>query len=330
MSSMLRPFESDFTAYEDDAMTITNNNLTGLTIVTRYSRNDQGRDFVIGDLHGCRPLLERLLDHVNFDPVSDRVFSTGDLVDRGPDVAGCLALLKEDWFHSVMGNHEWMLIRYLEARQRGSQSEESLDALDHLLINGGQWVLFYEDDTGNNLSDWLPLLKRLPMISSVGISKQSDRFHVTHGDLMLENHDILTDDQIDQIEEPPAPTINQDIFDDWDEQEVMTRAIWSRRLFHSPGHYESTIMLRQLSLVYAGHTPTLKPKLCASHLFIDGGSFLAYRNADSQNQNGLYMIEHRQKCFFNNGEHIIESPVTNGLSDYIEYFSRGDHDAETT
>ena len=75
----------------------------------QYDRNTEGRDFVIGDLHGCyKHLMDKLLD-VNFNEEVDRVFSVGDLVDRGPESLECLRLTKEPWFHAVMGNHEDMM-----------------------------------------------------------------------------------------------------------------------------------------------------------------------------------------------------------------------------
>lgn len=40
----------------------------GLRLVQRLPANDGGRDFVVGDLHGCRAELERLLRLVDFDP----------------------------------------------------------------------------------------------------------------------------------------------------------------------------------------------------------------------------------------------------------------------
>ena len=40
-------------------------------LIKRISQNTAGRDFVIGDLHGCLPLLQRLMDCVNFDPAQD-------------------------------------------------------------------------------------------------------------------------------------------------------------------------------------------------------------------------------------------------------------------
>lgn len=72
--------------------------------------NTEGRDFIVGDLHGCYDELMRLLTHVNFNPKSDRIFSTGDLVDRGPKSLECLSLLAKPWFHAVLGNHEDVLL----------------------------------------------------------------------------------------------------------------------------------------------------------------------------------------------------------------------------
>jgi serine/threonine protein phosphatase 1 len=71
-----------------------------------YQENTRGRDFVIGDLHGCIDALHRKMDKKNFDQSVDRIFATGDLVDRGPQSEKCLDLLDEPWFVSVMGNHE--------------------------------------------------------------------------------------------------------------------------------------------------------------------------------------------------------------------------------
>ncbi len=72
--------------------------------------NDRGRDFCIGDLHGCRGMLDRLLEAVEFDRQCDRLLSVGDLIHRGPESAACLRLAEEPWFFPVMGNHEAMQI----------------------------------------------------------------------------------------------------------------------------------------------------------------------------------------------------------------------------
>lgn len=46
--------------------------------------NRRGRDFIVGDLHGQKALLERALPLVNFDPAADRLIALSDLIDRGP------------------------------------------------------------------------------------------------------------------------------------------------------------------------------------------------------------------------------------------------------
>ncbi len=70
--------------------------------------NIRGRDFCIGDLHGCHTMLNRLLEAVRFDVAKDRLFSVGDLVHRGPSSVECLKLAEKSWFFPVMGNHEAM------------------------------------------------------------------------------------------------------------------------------------------------------------------------------------------------------------------------------
>ena len=59
--------------------------------LTVLPENDRGRDFVVGDLHGCYDALMRQLDARGFDPAADRLLSVGDLVDRGPDSRRCLS-----------------------------------------------------------------------------------------------------------------------------------------------------------------------------------------------------------------------------------------------
>ena len=280
-----------------------------MPLIQRFPCNSKGRDFVIGDLHGCLPLLQQLLNHVQFDPALDRVFSTGDLIDRGPDSAGCLELLKQDWFHTVMGNHELMLIRYLESVSHDSQSDETLTALEHLLINGGDWILLYEKRAGQTLANWLLALKRLPMLINVGSAAAPDRFHVTHGDLLLQRGRMLSDDLIDALEKTEDSETNRLIFDGLPASVVMDRSVWSRRLFKHPGHYETMRYLKRLSLVYVGHTMIAKPRLLASHLFIDGGAFLAGR-AEEQAGHGLNLIDHQRRIrYWTNGRELVASPL---------------------
>ncbi|MDM4772856.1 metallophosphoesterase [Solimonas sp. SE-A11] len=71
-------------------------------------KNRRGRDFCIGDLHGCYAMLNRLLEAACFDSGRDRLLSVGDLVHRGPSSVECLKMAEKSWFFPVMGNHEAM------------------------------------------------------------------------------------------------------------------------------------------------------------------------------------------------------------------------------
>jgi serine/threonine protein phosphatase 1 len=64
---------------------------------------------VIGDIHGCRDLLERLLARLGDMPV----LVLGDVVDRGSDARGVVDALVARGASGVLGNHEEWLLAWL-------------------------------------------------------------------------------------------------------------------------------------------------------------------------------------------------------------------------
>ncbi|RME81350.1 MAG: diadenosine tetraphosphatase, partial [Zetaproteobacteria bacterium] len=68
------------------------------------------RLFVIGDLQGCAPELERWLETVGFRTGQDRLVAVGDLVARGPDSLRTLRTLRALGAEAVLGNHDLHLI----------------------------------------------------------------------------------------------------------------------------------------------------------------------------------------------------------------------------
>jgi len=82
----------------------------------RLPANHRGRDFLVGDVHGCFDLVLRAMDRAAFDPSRDRIIAVGDLVDRGPHSHRALRFLSYDWVACVRGNHEDLILR-LHAQQ---------------------------------------------------------------------------------------------------------------------------------------------------------------------------------------------------------------------
>lgn len=80
--------------------------------VQRFAKNTEGRDIAVGDIHGHVSRFLLALKSIDFNPAKDRLFSVGDLVDRGPESHRCDELLAFPWFHAVQGNHEDFAIRW--------------------------------------------------------------------------------------------------------------------------------------------------------------------------------------------------------------------------
>lgn len=98
-------------------------------LVKRFTANTAGRDLIVGDIHGYFSKLVRELEEIGFDPSRDRLFSVGDLVDRGPESDQALEWLALPWFHAVAGNHEDYAIRFPLGH---------MDPINYAM-NGGAW-----------------------------------------------------------------------------------------------------------------------------------------------------------------------------------------------
>jgi hypothetical protein len=113
----------------------------------------RGRTIVVGDVHGCRDEAERLLDLVHFD-ASDALYFLGDLLSRGPDPEGVLALLRRTSAKSIRGNHDDALLRW-RAAQRAGDSEAP--------VKGSQRRIAEQlDEKDWDLLESLPLYIDLP------------------------------------------------------------------------------------------------------------------------------------------------------------------------
>ena len=129
------------------------------TSFRKLEANTKGRDFVVGDIHGCFDLVLRAMDQVKFDQSCDRIFSVGDLIDRGPGSHRSAKFLSHDWVHGVRGNHEDML---LEIYQDGPPHQAVLDYMHSR--NGFDW---WRDLGGGARQDVLDAIRKMPIAIEV-------------------------------------------------------------------------------------------------------------------------------------------------------------------
>lgn len=115
-------------------------------MIRRFDKNQQGRDFAVGDIHGCFSALQAELDSIGFNEHTDRLFSVGDLVDRGPESDQVLAWLSKPWFHPVRGNHDDYVVRY-----------QTCD-IENWTRNGGSWFQSIPESEKQQYADALSQL----------------------------------------------------------------------------------------------------------------------------------------------------------------------------
>jgi serine/threonine protein phosphatase 1 len=277
-------------------------NSVSTPLIRTVPANNQGRDFVVGDLHGCRALLDRLLDFVRFDTKNDRLFSVGDLIDRGPDSMGCLVLLKEPWFYAVRGNHEEMLLDFFwKYLHHGCPVRQS--KTHPLFLNGGAWINeeynFGEDTPKGTLKELLRKVRQLPLLIVVGEGQQ--RFHVVHAELYDAGNpdEVLHDEDIDGLIQEWSGTDFSDVPPS--EYPYFThRWLWCRILNERMASDALTIPQKSagLSDTYCGHNLTYDMRKRYSHICIDTGAFLAGRKDADHIKGGLSLVDVKDRTVY--------------------------------
>lgn len=86
--------------------------------------------YAIGDIQGCYSSLQKLLNHIQFNPNEDSLWFTGDLVNRGAQSLETLRFVKNlgSKQHTVLGNHDLHLLAVAEGT-RANSLDDTLTAI---------------------------------------------------------------------------------------------------------------------------------------------------------------------------------------------------------
>jgi bis(5'-nucleosyl)-tetraphosphatase (symmetrical) len=82
-------------------------------------------EYAIGDIQGCALPLEELLEKLHFEPGRDRIWLTGDLVNRGPDSLQTLRFVRKlgSSAITVLGNHDLHFLAIAEKIRRNRSGD---------------------------------------------------------------------------------------------------------------------------------------------------------------------------------------------------------------
>lgn len=198
-----------------------------------FEPNKEGRDFVVGDLHGMVLDLHEALNKQNFNKDVDRVFSVGDLIDRGASSESALALLAEPWFFSVMGNHEEQMIAVADGE----------DPTNWFRFGGGWAEAHMKRGSFQGL---VTKIRDLPIGITIDMG-DGRMVGISHAEPGLD-----------------VWTLDEDI---WSLPKVRKVALWGRTLLKEG----KAVQTKGVDLTIHGHTPIGTAKRLGNAVFIDTG-----------------------------------------------------------
>lgn len=132
--------------------------------------------FIVGDVHGCFYTYLSILE--KWSSKNETLIQVGDLIDRGNFSPNCLRLsmeLKASFKNQcffLLGNHEYMMIKYFEGR----------DVFSNWLANGGDRALAQFEKMKLSPEPYLDWVRGLPLFwennhvycSHAGVSGATD------------------------------------------------------------------------------------------------------------------------------------------------------------
>ncbi|KAL2003864.1 hypothetical protein VTN02DRAFT_1886 [Thermoascus thermophilus] len=151
---------------------------------SKANGQNRRRLIFVGDVHGCKDELDKLLEKASFNPQNgDHLVFTGDMISKGPQSLAVVDLARQHHASCVRGNHEdrILLLRHeMKATNTLSHTSDEDEA-----GNGISALDSHERQLARRLSDdqaeWLDTC---PVIMNVGQMKGMGQVVVVHGGLV--------------------------------------------------------------------------------------------------------------------------------------------------
>ena len=206
-------------------------------MLKHFEKNDKGRDFVVGDIHGCFELLKAKLLEIGFDSEVDRLFSVGDLVDRGELSTDSVKWITYSWFHAVRGNHEQMAIEYCDG------------IVDKQLYkwNGGQWFM---DLTEPEQKCFAELFNQLPI--AIEIETNNGLVGIVHAEQPFYDWNVFRESLGNLAVK----------------ESIVRRCLWNRERWKN----NDLNSVDGVHKIYVGHTPVDAITELGNTVYIDTGA----------------------------------------------------------
>lgn len=211
-----------------------------MSLVKHFRANTKGRDFAVGDIHGHFTRLKSALAKVGFDPAVDRLFSVGDLVDRGPECRDVLQWLAEPWFHPVRGNHDDYVCRF-----------DTCD-VDNWVYNGGSWFAGLPWDEQR---EFAVQFRELPIL--IEVDTPAGLVGLVHADCVMDSWDQLKH-ELENHQSAQRRKL------------VANTCMWSRTRVEQ---FDERFV-HGVRAVVVGHTPMSSPLILGNVIHIDTGGWL--------------------------------------------------------
>ena len=282
-----------------------------MSFIRTFEPNFAGNDYVIGDLHGMYDVLCTMLNGLNFNKEKDRLFSVGDIIDRGDKNIECLRLLREPWFFSVRGNHEDMMVQSLTCtgpqgmywlRNGGAPwgATASLLAKDiYKSKNNPEHKIPDYEEIHHEIMSYVPDLEKLPYLITVK-TRAGLKKHIIHAELISSEHITDADLEDEEIVQylGTKQTVDGHAF------------LWGRYLFYNfhgkdlsdkkvQKSVKSIKQLKsfgdELSHIISGHTILTAPLTIHNRTNIDTGAF---KTDDSKFRGKLTCIDINEWKFY--------------------------------